>query len=303
MGIGYLERFVSDDERAHGSPAPPPMSPPSGKKVAVVGSGPAGLSTACDLVRRGHDLGVLEALHAIGGVLVYGILEFRLSNGIVLQEVGHLPRMGGQFRIHVGVGKTVTLDDLLNQKGYDPVFVAAGASLPVFLNIPGEYLCGVYSANEFLTRVNLMKAYREDYDEPVFNCRGREVVVIGGGNTAMDAVRTALRLGAAHATIVYRRSEAEMPARVEEIKHAREEGVRLQLLTSPVEFMNDGKGWLSGVRCIRMALGPADDSGRCRPVPVPHSEFILPAQMAVIAVGNRSNPLVQSTTPDLETTP
>jgi len=303
VGIGYLERFVADYERAHGGPALPAPAPPTGKRVAIVGSGPAGLSAAGDLVRLGHEVVVLEALHEIGGVLVYGIPEFRLPKEIVRQEVENLKRMGVEFRTNVVVGKTVTLDELLGEEGFDAVFVATGAGLPVFLNIPGEHLCGVYSANEFLTRVNLMKAYRDDYDEPVFDCRGRDVVVIGGGNTAMDAVRTALRLGAATATIVYRRSEAEMPARLEEVKHAREEGVRFQFLTSPVEFLDDGRGWLDGLRCVRMALGEPDASGRRRPVPVPGSEFVIPARMAVIAVGNRGNPLVQSTTPDLETTP
>lgn len=303
VGIGYLERFVADYERAHGGPALPAPAPPTGKRVAIVGSGPAGLSAAGDLVRLGHEVVVLEALHEIGGVLVYGIPEFRLPKEIVRQEVENLKRMGVEFRTNVVVGKTVTLDELLGEEGFDAVFVATGAGLPVFLNIPGEHLCGVYSANEFLTRVNLMKAYRDDYDEPVFDCRGRDVVVIGGGNTAMDAVRTALRLGAATATIVYRRSEAEMPARLEEVKHAREEGVRFLFLTSPVEFLDDGRGWLDGLRCVRMALGEPDASGRRRPVPVPGSEFVIPARMAVIAVGNRGNPLVQSTTPDLETTP
>lgn len=303
IGIGYLERFVADYEREHGGPALPPKAPPTGKRVAIVGSGPAGLSAAGDLVRKGHEVLVLEALHEIGGVLIYGIPEFRLPKEIVRQEVENLRRLGVRFQTNVVVGKTVTLDELLGREGFDAVFVATGAGLPVFLNIPGEHLCGVYSANEFLTRVNLMRAGQPGADEPVFDCRGKEVVVIGGGNTAMDAVRTAVRLGAATATIVYRRSEAEMPARLEEVKHAREEGVRFQLLTAPVEFLDDGRGWLDGVRCVRMELGAPDASGRRRPVPVPGSEFVIPARMAVIAVGNRGNPLIQSTTPDLATTP
>jgi len=303
IGIGYLERFVADYEREHGGPALPPKAPPTGKRVAIVGSGPAGLSAAGDLVRKGHEVLVLEALHEIGGVLIYGIPEFRLPKEIVRQEVENLRRLGGRFQTNVVVGKTVTLDELLGREGFDAVFVATGAGLPVFLNIPGEHLCGVYSANEFLTRVNLMRAGQPGADEPVFDCRGKEVVVIGGGNTAMDAVRTAVRLGAATATIVYRRSEAEMPARLEEGKHAREEGVRFQLLTAPVEFLDDGRGWLDGVRCVRMELGAPDASGRRRPVPVPGAEFVIPARMAVIAVGNRGNPLIQSTTPDLATPP
>jgi len=303
IGIGYLERFVADYEREHGGPALPPKAPPTGKRVAIVGSGPAGLSAAGDLVRMGHEVLVLEALHEIGGVLIYGIPEFRLPKEIVRLEVENLRRLGVRFQTNVVVGKTVTLDELLGREGFDAVFVATGAGLPVFPNIPGEHLCGVYSANEFLTRVNLMRAGQPGADEPVFDCRGKDVVVIGGGNTAMDAVRTAVRLGAATATVVYRRSEAEMPARLEEVKHAREEGVRFQLLTAPVEFLDDGRGWLDGVRCVRMELGAPDPSGRRRPVPVPGSEFVIPARMAVIAVGNRGNPLIQSTTPDLATTP
>ncbi len=304
LAIGYLERFVADYERQVGQVGLPPNAPPTGKRVAIVGSGPAGLSAAGDLVQRGHEVTVLEALHELGGVLLYGIPEFRLPKQIVQEEIENLHRMGVRFRTNVVVGRTVTVDELLGPEGYHAVFIATGAGLPVFLNIPGEHLCGVYAANEFLTRVNLMKAHQfPDWDEPIYDCRGREVVVIGGGNTAMDAVRTALRLGAATATIVYRRSEVEMPARVEEIKHAREEGVRFLTLANPLAFLGDDRGWLTGVRCQRMSLGEPDASGRRRPQPVPGSEFEVPAHVAIVAVGNRGNPLVQATTPGLKTNP
>jgi glutamate synthase (NADPH) small chain len=302
VGIGYLERFVADYERRVGKIGLPPKAPPTGKKVAIVGSGPAGLSAAGDLVLRGHEATVFEALHEIGGVLVYGIPEFRLPKEIVRQEIDNMRRMGVKFQTNVVVGKTVTVDELLGEEGYDAVLVATGAGLPQFLGVPGENLCGVYSANEFLTRVNLMKAYRfPEYDQPIYDCRDKNVAVVGGGNTAMDAIRSALRLGAKNAYLVYRRSEAEMPARVEEVKHAKEEGIQFMLLTNPVEFLGDDKGWLRAARCIRMELGPADDSGRRRPVPIKGSEFELPLDVVIIAVGTTSNPLVQSTTPDLKT--
>lgn len=303
VAVGYLERFVADYEREQGQVGLPPNAPSSGRKVAVIGSGPAGLSAAGDLVQRGHRVVVLEALHEIGGVLIYGIPEFRLPKAIVRQEVENLRQMGVEFRTNVVVGKTVTVDELLSEEGYDAVFVATGAGLPVFLNIPGEHLCGVYSANEFLTRINLMKANLADHDQPVFDCRGKDVVVIGGGNTALDAVRTSLRVGARTASILYRRSEVEMPARVEEVKHARQEGIQFMMLTNPIEFLGDEHGWLNGVRCQRMELGKTDGSGRRRPVPVPDSEFVISAAMAIIAVGNSGNPLVQATTPDLKTNP
>ena len=301
VAVGYLERFVADYERTHGQVGLPPRAAPTGRKVAIIGSGPAGLSAAGDLVQKGHEVVVMEALHEIGGVLVYGIPQFRLPKEIVRQEVDNMRKMGVEFRTNVVVGKSVTVDELMNEEGYHAVFVATGAGLPIFLNIPGEHLCGVYSANEFLTRVNLMKAYREDHDQPVFDCRGKDVVVVGGGNTALDAVRTSLRIGARTASILYRRSAAEMPARAEEVKHAREEGVQMLMLTNPVEFIDDGKGWLDGVRCQKMELGEPDASGRRRPMPVAGSEFVVPASMAIIAVGNRGNPLVQATTPDLAT--
>ena len=224
VGIGYLERFVADYERQTGQIGLPPRAPSTGKKVAIVGSGPAGLSCAGDLVQKGHAVTVFEALHEIGGVLVYGIPEFRLPKDIVSQEVDNMRRMGVEFQTNVVVGKTVTVDELLGEEGYHAVLIATGAGLPQFLGIPGENLCGVYSANEFLTRVNLMKAYKfPEYDEPIYDCRGKNVAVVGGGNTAMDAIRSALRLGAKNAYVIYRRSEAEMPARAEEVKHAKED--------------------------------------------------------------------------------
>jgi glutamate synthase (NADPH) small chain len=303
LAIGYLERFVADYERESGQVGLPARAPLTGKKVAIVGSGPCALSAAGDLVQKGHEVTVLEALHEIGGVLVYGIPEFRLPKKIVREEVENLRRMGVEFRTNVVVGRTVTVDELFAEEGYHAVLVATGAGLPVFLNIPGEHLCGVYSANEFLTRVNLMKANRPDYDQPIYDCRDKQVAVIGGGNTAMDAVRTALRLGARRATLVYRRSEVEMPARVEEAKHAREEGVEFLMLTNPIEFLGDERGWLRGMKCQQMQLGEPDTSNRRRPVPVPGADFVLPIEVAVIAVGNRGNPLVQSTTPNLRTNP
>lgn len=302
VAIGHLERFVADYERASGKIALPPKVPATGKKVAIVGSGPAGLTAAGDLVQKGHRVTVFEALHEIGGVLVYGIPEFRLPKQIVAEEVENLRRMGVEFQTNVVVGKAVTVDELLGRHGYGAVLVATGAGLPQFLRIPGEELCGVYSSNEFLTRVNLMKAYLfPEYDEPIYDCRDKNVAVIGGGNTAMDSVRSALRLGARNAYIIYRRTEAEMPARAEEVKHAKEEGVQFMFLTNPVAFLGDEKGWLRAVRCQRMELGEPDESGRRRPVPVPGSEFELPIDVAIVAIGTTSNPLVQSTTPDLQT--
>jgi glutamate synthase (NADPH/NADH) small chain len=268
----------------------------------VVGSGPAGLAAAGDLVQRGHGVRVFEALHEIGGVLIYGIPEFRLPKEIVRQEVDTMRRMGVEFETDVVVGKTVTVDELLDEEGYDAVFIATGAGLPRFLGVPGEHLNGVYSANEFLTRVNLMKAYRfPEYDEPVYDCRGKSVAVVGGGNTALDSIRTALRLGAREATLIYRRSDAEMPARAEEIHHAREEGIRFHTLTNPVELRGDEKGRLTAVRCVRMELGEPDESGRRKSSPIPGSEFEIPLDLIIIAVGTSANPIVQSTTPGLAT--
>ena len=302
LAIGYLERFAADYERASGRLSLPHIAPPTGKSVAIVGSGPAGLSAAGDLIQKGHRVQVFEALHELGGVLVYGIPEFRLPKAIVRDEIDNLRRMGVQFETNVVVGKSVTIDELMRDENYDAVFVATGAGLPRFLGIPGEHLNGVYSANEFLTRVNLMRAYRAlEYDQPVYDCHDRDVMVVGGGNTAMDAVRTARRLGARSATLVYRRSEAEMPARAEEVKHARQEGIEFCMLTDPVAFLGDEKGWLAGARCMRMELGPPDASGRRTPVPIKGSEFVLPVNAAIIGVGTTANPLIQSTTPDLQT--
>lgn len=302
LAIGYLERFIADWEASSGEIGLPSRAPLTGKKVACVGSGPASLTAAGDLVQRGHDVTVFEALHEIGGVLVYGIPEFRLPKDIVRREVANMEKMGVRFETNVVVGRTVTIDELMNEEGYDAVFVATGAGLPKFLDIPGENLNGVYSANEFLSRVNLMKAYRfPEYDEPIYDCRGKNVAVVGGGNTALDAIRTALRLGAANAMMIYRRSEAEMPGRAEEIHHAKDEGVTIHTLTHPVELLGDERGWLRAARCIRMALGEPDDSGRRRPVPVEGSEFEIPLDVVIVAVGTGPNPLVQSTTPDLAT--
>lgn len=301
LGIGYLERFVADYEQKMGIHVIPQVAP-TGKKVAVVGSGPSGLTVAGDLIQKGHRVRVFEALHEIGGVLVYGIPEFRLPKQIVREQIDTMREMGVEFETDVVVGRTVTIDELLEEEGYDAVFIGTGAGLPQFMNIPGEHLNGVYSANEFLTRINLMKAYKfPQYDEPMLDLKGRDVAVIGGGNTALDAIRSALRLGARKAYVIYRRSDAEMPARAEEVHHARQEGIDFQMLTAPVEFLSDGKGWLTGARCVRMELGEPDASGRRRPVPIHGSEFDLPLSVAVIAIGTSANPIVQSTTPGLGT--
>lgn len=302
LAIGNLERFVADYERAVGKLSLPQNAPATGKKVAIVGSGPAGLSAAGDLIQKGHKVRVFEALHELGGVLVYGIPEFRLPKDIVRQDIDTMRKMGVEFETNVVIGKTVTIDELMQEEGYDAVFVATGAGLPQFMGVPGENLNGVYSANEFLTRTNLMRAYRfPEYDEPIYDCRGKDVAVVGGGNTAMDAVRTALRLGARNAYLIYRRTEEDMPARKEEIKHAKEEGVQVNTLTNPVELLGDGNGWLRAARLVRMQQGEPDASGRRRPVPIPGSEFELPLSVVIVAVGTSANPLVQSTTPDLQT--
>ena len=301
LGIGYLERFVADYEQKMGTHVAPKVAP-TGKRVAVVGSGPSGLTVAGDLIQKGHKVRVFEALHEIGGVLVYGIPEFRLPKQIVREQIDYMREMGVEFETDVVVGRTVTIDELLEEEGYDAVFIGTGAGLPQFMNIAGEHLNGVYSANEFLTRINLMKAYKFPvYDEPMLNLKGRDVAVIGGGNTALDAIRSALRLGARKAYVIYRRSDAEMPARAEEVHHARQEGIDFQMLTAPVEFLSDGKGWLTAARCVRMELGEPDASGRRRPVPIQDSEFDLALSVAVIAIGTSANPIVQSTTPGLGT--
>lgn len=298
VSIGRLERFAADYEREHGDVLLPEIPKWTGKKVAVVGAGPAGLTVAGDLVKMGHKVTVFEALHTAGGVLMYGIPEFRLPKKIVQTEVEYLKRMGVEIVLNAVVGKLETIDELL-ANGYDAVFVGSGAGLPNFMNIPGENFIGVYSANEYLTRVNLMKAYTfPECDTPVI--RGQKIVVVGGGNTAMDSARTALRLCPEEVTIVYRRSREELPARVEEIHHGEEEGINFQLLTNPKRFIADKDGRLTGVECVRMELGEPDESGRRRPVEVKGSEFVIPADVAIIAIGNGANPLIPQTTPDIK---
>ncbi|GAB1443416.1 NADPH-dependent glutamate synthase [Ignavibacteriales bacterium] len=300
VAIGRLERFVADYERTTTGIRQAEIKTKTGKKVAIIGSGPAGLSCAGELVQLGHTVTVFEALHDIGGVLIYGIPEFRLPKEIVKAEVDALEALGVEFKTNSVIGFTDTIDELMTVEGYDAVFIGVGAGLPYFMNLPGENYNGVYSANEFLTRVNLMKAYKfPEYDTPVFDVKGKNVAVFGGGNTAMDAVRTSKRLGAANARIIYRRSEVEMPARIEEVHHAKEEGIEFVMLTNPLEFLGDESGWLHGVKLQKMELGEPDASGRRRPVAIPGSEYVMPIDMAVIAIGNGSNPIIQKTTPDI----
>jgi glutamate synthase (NADPH/NADH) small chain len=294
VGIGYLERYVADWAADNLTEVPPPPAP-SGRRVAVVGSGPAGLSAAGELVKAGHEVTVFEAFHEPGGVLVYGIPEFRLPKQIVRREVDRLVAQGVKIECNAVIGRTFTLPEL--RKDYDAVFVAVGAGLPVFMDVPGEDFKGVYSANEYLTRVNLMGAWMPDGETPVLH--GRRVVVVGGGNVAMDAVRTARRLGADEAVIVYRRSHDELPARAEEVHHAEQEGVRFHFLAAPVRVLGDEHNWVTGLECRRMELGEPDDSGRRRPIPVPGSEFVLPCDIVIVAIGTRANPLLTSTAPDL----
>jgi glutamate synthase (NADPH/NADH) small chain len=299
VAIGRLERFVADHANATGLHSDTASgAPKSGKKVAVVGSGPAGLTVAADLARMGHGVTIFEALHAAGGVLMYGIPEFRLPKTIVQREIHQLEALGVELKVNHVIGRTFTVDDLFNELGYDAVFIGTGAGLPSFPSIPGINMIGVYSANEYLTRSNLMKAYKfPETDTPVV--RGRNVAVIGGGNTAMDSVRTALRLGAERAFLVYRRTEHEMPARLEEIEHAKEEGVEMVFLAAPVEILGDERKRVRAMRCIRMELGEPDASGRRSPVPQPGSEFDIEVDVIVFAVGQGANPLIRSTTPDL----
>ncbi len=297
VAIGRLERFVADYERAQGEVHIPEIPAKTGKRIAVVGSGPAGLTCAGDLILLGHDVTIFEALHEAGGVLIYGIPEFRLPKDIVKAEVNYLEKLGVKVEMNSVVGKLDTVDELLEE--FDAVFLGTGAGLPVFLNIPGENLNGVYSANEFLTRSNLMKAYNfPEYDTPIV--KGKNVGVFGAGNVAMDAARTALRFGADNVYIVYRRSKEEMPARNEEIHHAEEEGVQLKLLCSPVRFMGDENGWLKQVELIQMELGEPDASGRRRPIPIEGSNFILEMDTAIISVGTSPNPLIPNTTDGLD---
>jgi glutamate synthase (NADPH/NADH) small chain len=298
VAIGNLERFAADYEREHGEVEIPEIAPPTGKKVAIVGAGPAGLTVAGDLIKLGHQVTIFEALHKTGGVLVYGIPEFRLPKTIVQAEVDYLIKLGVEVKTSYVIGKLHTIDELFEQ-GYHAVFIGTGAGLPNFMNIPGENLNGIYSANEYLTRSNLMKAYDFPvYDTPIFS--GKNVAVLGGGNTAMDSVRTALRLGAENAYIVYRRSKTEMPARIDEIHHAEEEGVQFHFLTSPIKYHGNEDGWVTGMECIRMELGEPDASGRRRPVPIEGSNFIMEVDTVVVAIGNSSNPLVPQTTSGLE---
>jgi glutamate synthase (NADPH/NADH) small chain len=298
VAIGRLERFVADWEAAQGDPPIPAFPPPTGKRVAVVGSGPAGLTVAADLAKMGHQVTIFEALHEAGGVLVYGIPEFRLPKAIVRREVEYVCRLGAKLVKDFVVGNSATLDELLED--YDAIFLGSGAGLPWFLGIPGENLSGVYSANEYLTRVNLMKAYRfPEYDTPI--ARGRHVITIGGGNVAMDSSRTALRLGAQESIIVYRRSREEMPARAEEIDHAEEEGVKFRLLATPIAIHGDDKGHVKELECIQNQLGELDASGRRRPVPIQGSNFRILADIVIIAIGQSPSPLIPKTTPDLKT--
>ncbi|WP_054935418.1 MULTISPECIES: NADPH-dependent glutamate synthase [Moorella] len=300
VAIGRLERFVADYQMAKGEAAVVSKAPATGFKVAVIGSGPAGLTAAADLARMGHQVTVFEALHVPGGVLMYGIPEFRLPKKIVQQEIDSIRQLGVEIRTNAVVGKVTTVDELL-ASGYDAVFIGTGAGLPHFMGIPGENLLGVYSANEFLTRTNLMKAYLfPHYATPIKV--GRRVAVIGAGNVAMDAARTALRLGAEESYIVYRRSAAEMPARKEEVEHAEEEGVQFHLLTSPVKIYGDDRGVVTGMTCQRFELGEPDASGRRRPVPIPGSEYDMEVDTVVMAIGQGPNPLVLRTTPGLELT-
>lgn len=299
VAIGKLERFVGDWAIANAGNLPAPEIEKNGKRVAIVGSGPAGLACASDLARLGYEVKIFEALHEVGGVLVYGIPEFRLpKDAIVAKEVDAVRRLGVEIETDVIVGRTMTIDDLLDNQGYDAVFIGSGAGLPRFMGIEGENLNGVFSANEFLTRANLMHAYDERFDTPIYT--GRKVVVVGGGNVAMDAVRTARRLGA-ESVIVYRRSEAELPARVEEVHHAKEEGIEFRMLTNPVRILGDEKGWVKGVECVEMELGEPDESGRRSPVVKEGSNFNIDCDVVIMALGTSPNPLIKSTTKGLET--
>ena len=297
VGVGYLERYVADWAREHRDQLPQVKPQPTGKKVAIVGSGPAGLTAAGELAKCGHDVTIYEALHKAGGVLIYGIPEFRLPKKIVAQEVERLEAAGVKIECNVIIGRTYTIPEL--QEKFDAIFIANGAGLPVFMNVPGENFKGVYSANEYLTRINLMAAY--DFprnDTPVLI--GQRVAVVGGGNVAMDAVRTAKRLGAKEAMIVYRRTHDELPARAEEVHHAEQEGVKFEFLTAPVEVIGNDKRWVIGMKCQKMKLGEPDSSGRRRPEVIPGSDFVLDCDTVVVAIGTKANPLLTATCPDLK---
>ena len=298
VAIGKLERFVADWAREHGI-KPKKAEKLNGHKVAVIGSGPAGLTCAGDLAKLGYDVTIFEALHQPGGVLVYGIPEFRLpKDKVVKEEIENVKSLGVKIETNVIIGKSTTIDELLEKEGFEAVFIGSGAGLPMFMGIPGEVSNGVFSANEYLTRSNLMKAFRDDHDTPIKT--GKKVAVIGGGNVAMDAARTALRLGA-EVHIVYRRSESELPARAEEVHHAKEEGIIFDLLTNPVEIIADENGWVKGMKCVRMELGEADASGRRRPVVIPDSEFEMDVDTVIMSLGTSPNPLISSTTIGLDT--
>lgn len=297
VSIGKLERFVADWSREHGI-VPEAPEKTNGKKVAVIGSGPSGLTCAGDLAKLGYEVTIFEALHEPGGVLTYGIPEFRLpKDGVVQPEIDNVRKLGVKIETNVIVGKSVTIDELLDEEGFQAVFIGSGAGLPMFMGIPGENANGVFSANEYLTRSNLMKAFRDDYDTPIV--AGKKVAVVGGGNVAMDAARTALRLGA-EVHVVYRRSEAELPARAEEVHHAKEEGIIFDLLSNPIEILTDEKGWVNGMKCIRMELGEPDASGRRRPVEVKGSEFVIDVDTVIMSLGTSPNPLISNTTKGLD---
>ena len=300
VGIGRLERYAADYARSLGEKVDAIKYDANAQKVAIVGAGPSGLTAAGDLAKMGYKVTVYEALHLPGGVLMYGIPEFRLPKDVVKAEIDNLRKLGVNIVVNAVIGQTFTVDELLEEEGFNAVFIGTGAGLPHFMGIPGENLNGVYSANEFLTRSNLMKAYRfPEYATPIYV--GTRTAVVGGGNVAMDAARTALRLGAEHVYIVYRRSETELPARLEEVHHAKDEGIDFRLLTAPVGILGNEQGWVTKLKCIRMELGEPDSSGRCRPIEIPNSEFDLDVDTVVMAIGQGPNPLVQATTKGLDT--
>lgn len=300
VAIGRLERFAADYHSAHESETDVPERPASnGHKVAIIGSGPSGLACAGDLAKLGYSVTIFEALHTPGGVLVYGIPEFRLPKSIVAREIDSLVKLGVEINVNTVIGRTYSIDELLDSMGYDAVYIGSGAGLPRFMNIPGENLKGVYSANEYLTRVNLMKAYLENSDTPIL--KSRRVAVVGGGNVAMDAARSTLRLGAEEVSIVYRRSLEELPARREEVEHAMEEGIKFRLLTNPTEILGDENGFASGMKCVEMELGEPDASGRRRPIEKADSEFVLECDTVIMSIGTSPNPLIKHTTRGLDT--